>query len=370
MNLTAPPNQTSYGLVTTHLLDALVKQGEKVSLFPIGEPNPEPRHAQVVQDAIARSKRYDADAPSLRIWHQWDLAHHVGKGPRTGYSFWEVDRLTPDEAHQFISLDHVFVPSGWAQKVAFDAGVRRPMSILRPGVDTEVFHPKVKKAAIPRVGPETTVFLNVGKWEIRKGADFILEAFNAAFTAADDVLLVTLNFNPLQFPGYSGPAESARWNQLYDDSPLGQAGKIVHVRGRVETQADVASVMAAADCGFFPSRAEGWNMPLAEMLAMGKPCITTNYSAHTEFAERGGARLIEPDGLEEAFDGFFFRGGAQWAKLGAGALEQSVAHLRAVHAAKRSGALQFNEEGYHLFQDKFTWEEAAKTVLENTYANR
>ncbi len=363
LNLTAPPNQTSYGLVTTSLLAGLRSQGVDVALFPIGEANPEPRHADVVGKAIAKSRRYDASAPSLRIWHQWELAHHAGWGPRAGYSFWEVDRLTDDEVHQFNQLDIAFVPSEWAYVVARESGVKVNMEVLTPGVDTDVFSVDVKPAVIPKTGPETTVFLNVGKWEVRKGHDFLLAAFNAAFSPADDVMLVTLNFNQLQFPGYNGPAESARWNEIYDQSPMGQAGKIVHVKGRVQTQQDVAMVMAAADCGFFPSRAEGWNMPLAEMLAMGKAAIATDYSAHIQFAERAGARMIETDGLEEAYDGFFFRGFGQWAKLGERALEQAVLHLRAVHATKQEyGSLSSNKDGISLFKEHLTWTNAARVV--------
>lgn len=363
LNLTAPPNQTSYGLVSTSLLAALASQGVDVSLFPIGEPNPEPRHAEVVQKAIVRSKRYDDRANSLRIWHQWELAHHVGKGKRAGYSFWEVDRLTDDEVYQFNSLDKMFVPSKWAFDVARASGVNVEMEVLTPGVDTEIFDTSVKPIALPRRGPNTTVFLNVGKWETRKAHDFVLGAFNAAFTPNDDVLLVTLCFNPLQFPGYNGPAESARWNELYDQSDMGKAGKIVHVKGRVQTQQDVATVMASADCGFFPSRAEGWNMPLAEMLAMGKWAIATDYSAHTEFAKKAGSLLIETDGMEEAYDGFFFRGFGQWAKLGSRSMEQAVYHLRSVHNTKQEcGTLKLNQDGVDVFQNHLTWAHAARIV--------
>ena len=63
--------------------------------------------------------------------------------------------------------------------------------------------------------------------------------------------------------------------------------------------------MAGADCGIFLSRAEGWNLGLLEMMAMGKPVITTNYSGHTEFATPANALLVEVPEVEPAKDGVF-----------------------------------------------------------------
>jgi hypothetical protein len=40
------------------------------------------------------------------------------------------------------------------------------------------------------------VFLNVGKWEYRKGHDVLLEAFNKAFEPTDNVRLVMNCHNP------------------------------------------------------------------------------------------------------------------------------------------------------------------------------
>ena len=40
-----------------------------------------------------------------------------------------------------------------------------------------------------------------------------------------------------------------------------------------------------SDCFVFPSKAEGWGLPLIEAAATGLPLITTNYSAQTEFLQ-------------------------------------------------------------------------------------
>ena len=50
--------------------------------------------------------------------------------------------------------------------------------------------------------------------------------------------------------------------------------------------------MSQVDCGVFPSRAEGRNLELLEMMSAGKHVITTDYSAHTEFCTKDNAGLV------------------------------------------------------------------------------
>jgi glycosyltransferase involved in cell wall biosynthesis len=47
----------------------------------------------------------------------------------------------------------------------------------------------------------------------------------------------------------------------------------------------LAGIYRSCDCFVFPSKAEGWGLPLIEALACGIPVITTFYSGHTEFLE-------------------------------------------------------------------------------------
>ena len=65
--------------------------------------------------------------------------------------------------------------------------------------------------------------------------------------------------------------------------------------------------MAQTDCGIFPSRAEGWNLELLEMLACIKSVITTHYSAHTEFCDDVNSDLVEIKETELAYDGKWFQ---------------------------------------------------------------
>ena len=69
----------------------------------------------------------------------------------------------------------------------------------------------------------------------------------------------------------SDDAYNQVWVDLFKKTPMAR----VEICERFAQTA--SQTMAGADCGIFLSRAEGWNLGLLEMMAMGKPVITTNY---------------------------------------------------------------------------------------------
>ena len=122
--------------------------------------------------------------------------------------------------------------------------------------------------------------------------------------------------------------------------------------------------MRQADCGVFPSRAEGWNLEAIEMLACGKELIATDYSAHTEFCTDENSRLIQIEEKETAYDGIWFHGQGSWAAINPLQVEQLVEHMRAVHKKKQETGKIYNENGVETAK-KFNWKKTADVILEN-----
>jgi glycosyltransferase involved in cell wall biosynthesis len=247
------------------------------------------------------------------------------------------------------------VCSNWAKEVVMNNVNKFDQSdihVIPLGVDATVFRP----CTLPNKR-STTVFLNCGKWEIRKGHDIIVECFNRAFTYHDDVELWMLCDNP--FIG----EQNNEWKSLYKNSQLGEKIRIIP---RQQTQKDVYNIMRLSDCGIFPSRAEGWNLELLEMMSCGKHVITTNYSAHTEFCNNQNTMLIDIDNLETAFDGVFFDGKCGfWAELSDNQKEETISHMRLVHKKKQNGELNINVDGIQT-AEKFSWQNSAKGILNAT----
>lgn len=355
----APINSTGYGVVSFNLLREFALQGN-VSLWPIG---PIEQSGEIlglkglIDDCIRNCTLFDKDAPSLRVWHQFDMAQSVGQGPRLGYTFFEVDRLRPNEVHHLNSLDRLYLPSLFYKGVAEDSGVTVPISLAYPGVDTNIFDKSMKvhredlaKMNVP-ITNDDTVFFHSGKMEIRKATNLIPELFKRAFPTETDVKLIAHIYNPCL-----SPKENDKWFDLYNGD-----SRIFSPRGRLSSQRDLAKLMAIADCGVFPSRAEGWNLELAEMLVMEKHVIATAYSSHLEFANDKNAMLVEITETEPAYDGKWFMGEAKWAKLGEAQLDAIVQYMRKVYTAKKSGNLPPNKNDV---ADKFTWKNTANMILE------
>lgn len=349
ININAPINNLGYGVVGLNVVGGLDRLGHRPALWPIGEVDaPEEQH-DMLRRALAQREQFNPRAPSLRISVQSDLAHHVGRGPHCGLPIFELTRFSPMELHHLGAQDLLFVPSRWAKQVLVDNGLpQERIHLARFGVDHGIFR------FVDQVRPGTTVFLNVGKWEVRKGHDVLAEAFNSAFTRRDDVRLILLTPNPFHAEG-----ESREWADVYRGSSLGD--KIDVIEERLPTQREVAELMARADCGVFPFRAEGWNLDLAEMMAMGKNVIATHYSAPTEYLTPENARLIRIDGLAEAGDGKWFYGQGEWADFGDAQIEQLVTHLREIHQLKQAGKLRPNLAARDTMA-AYTWEQTAGAI--------
>lgn len=353
INLTGAFCTSGYGVATTHFLAELDRAGHLVAGFPIGSVEPDAYHAEAVKGALERARFYDKGAPSLRIFHQWLLAQHVGKGPHVGFPIFELDTLTPVERHHLQSQDLVLVCSKWARDVLVQNHITVPVKVVPLGVCPETFSP----CPLPE-GP--TTFLHIGKAELRKGLPDIIEAFSKAFSRADEVRLILHCPNPFLSPE-KAPRYNAEWKAMAERSPLRE--KIIWSDYRLPSQKEVADLMSKAHCGLFPARAEGWNLELSEMLAMGRHVVCTNYAGHTEYVTKETARLIEITRTEPAYDGVYFHGQGNWARVGPEELEQLIVHMRDIHKKNREGALEVNTDAV-LSMREFSWRNSSHKLVE------
>jgi glycosyltransferase involved in cell wall biosynthesis len=210
------------------------------------------------------------------------------------------------------------------------------------GVNIDVFnYKKYSKLS------DKYIFLNIGKWEIRKGHDLLPQIFQKAFPKENDVELWIL---ASEASTYSKPDEIANWHRYYS------AHNIKIIRG-VDKHEDVAKIISQSDCGLYISRAEGWNMELLETMAMNKPCIASNYSAHTEFCNNNNCYLVDIDQTEKAIDNKAFLGQGNWAKIDQSQIDQTIEHMRNVYKNRISTNLTGLETAKN-----YSWNNTAKII--------
>ena len=349
INLATPVCQTGYGVVGLNLLASLKRAGHRIALFPIGRPSIPPESEPLLRSALEMQERLTANAPTVYLKEITLPVTRIGRGIQALFPIFELDRFTTAEKETLAAVDRVIVCSRWAERVAWEQGID-PSSIrvVPLGVDTSIFSPT---ASSTQLLEGDTLFGCIGKFELRKGQDLLIEAFNLAFEPADRVQLLLHGCNTML-----GESFNAFWRAHCAETRLGD--RITVVPKPFSTHREVAQIMSKMDCGVFPARAEGWNLELLEMMALGKPVIATNYSGHTEFANEQNCFLIQTQELEDAQDGVKFKGQGRWARFGPDQLEQLVCLLRSVHQRRQSGQLEPNYAGITTARE-FSWENSA-----------
>jgi glycosyltransferase involved in cell wall biosynthesis len=290
----------------------------------------------------------------LRIWHQFDLAQFVGCEGRIGFPIFELDTFTPREIHHINNLDYMIVCSHWAQRIVKNHSKINPylsVDVCPLGVDRTIFNENINNPHDYYV-----TFLNIGKWEVRKGHDVIIQAFEKAFEPSDSVRLWMMCDNP-----FLSEKTIKAWQFQYKH---GRLGSKVSFLSRVKTAHEVARIMGEADCGVFPARAEGWNLELLEMMSLGKQVIATNYSGHTEFCTDNNCMLLDVNELESAYDGIWFHNQGNWAKLTDKHVDQIAEYMRMVYNKKKRSEGLTNFNGIVTAQ-KFSWENSVKRFYDN-----
>lgn len=348
INLIGAVNETSYGLVNLNILKSLVDAGHNVSMFPITTHNIPDYFIPYVRDAIQRGKNPDLSAVSIRIYHQFDMSMFVGNGPRIGFPIFELDGFTDVERNHLSSLQHCFVCSEWAKQLLVKHKVLRDdqISVIPLGVDENIFNPKMTVSM-----DNTFRFLNVGKWEIRKGHDVLPDIFTQTFSPADNVKLLMCNHNV-----HLTDNENKEWERYYQSKiPVHQLEFIP----RVKTQQELAYLMNNVDCGIFPSRAEGWNLEAVEMLACGKNVILSHNTAHTEYCQ-SLPYTTELTDMQPAYDGKWFFVQGLWHKIGQQEIDRFAKIMRQA----------FNNKGKHYESNlelakRFTWQETGRRIIDS-----
>ena len=282
------------------------------------------------------------------MWHEHSLAERPPCNKFIGFPIFELDTLNKRAISHINSCDHIFVASHWASDI-IKKHSNIDVSVVPLGVDTNIFNQR------NYVDHNKCRFFSCGKWEIRKGHDIILEAFKRAFpsNSNDNVelnMMCTNNFP--QAKKFANQMES----YYSSDHRVNLLPRVVHHH-------EVADVMSHMDCGIFMARAEGWNLELLEMMALGKHVIATYYSAHTQFCNDDNAMLVHIVDTEPALDGIWFNGSGNWAALNEDQINQAAKHMKDFYEIWKRDNDIVNHKGIETGK-KFTWAESVKTFSE------
>ena len=276
---------------------------------------------------------------------------------KIAFTVWETSLIPTEKIRPLEDIDEIWVPSAWGKKLFEENGINgNSINIVAEGVDSDVYKPASSSLAHREDAPYR--FLCVGKWEVRKGMDRLLQAWSRAFAPGDNVELILHCHNPF-IAGFDLKA-------ILKQAAIKSAPIILS--DPLQSTADMVALYNHCDAFVLPTRAEGWGLPIIEAMSCAKPVIVTDYSAHTEYANHENAYLIGVKRMMNVRDPYFFDDMldfGQWA-------DPDVDHLIELLRYVVQNPDEAQLKGKNARQDishNWTWEHAAQKAVKCIEAN-
>ncbi len=295
------PFDSSYSLaiVNRELASALADDGESVSLQSRDGPGPIPPDKTFLKDnpAIEAMWRQGLawQSPQVALRNQYPPFVSDMKGEVRGLACyaWEESGFPTEYVHDFnLSLNFIAVTSRFVAKILRDNGVHTPINVVGDGIDQiarleHAYNDGNAEVLASRLNlGDGLCFLHVSSGFPRKGVDVLLRAWAQAFNREDKVVLV-IKTSPNPHQDISKQIET-----LTENFP--EHARIILINEALEVNATY-ELFRTADIIVCPTRGEGFGLPMAEALAIGKPVITTAYGGQMDFCKPENSWLCEYD---------------------------------------------------------------------------
>ncbi len=259
------------------------------------------------------------------------------------------------------NLHGVMAISNFTKEILQRSGVKIPVKTVSIALDDN--HKKKYNGTYPLDTSKKFKFLHIGTGKLRKGVDLLLKAYFTQFTNKDNVVLVIKSS-----PGPNNNIDELIRNFKKENSP-----EVIHINNPDLTDEEMSKLINTCDCGVFPSRAEGFGLPILECMQNNVPVITTNYSGQLDFCNEHNSFLIDYK-MVVARDSELINLGAKWAepdllhleKLMRNVYETKVINYNETSDENRKKIDDLNKkiENAKKVANTFSWDRAAKETFE------
>ncbi len=218
----------------------------------------------------------DADAVVATWWEtaEWVAKLSPSKGAKAyfmqdyGIQGQELDKIVPTWVYPL----HIITISQWLVDLIHKYYPKLPISLVPNSVDKSFFHTS------PRTKPtQPTVGLVYNK-QPSKGIDIALEAVKKASQTISTLQLLMFGSHQLN-EALVLPIGTQYFYQA--------------------SEQDIRMVYVSCDAWLFPSRLEGFGLPILEAMACRTPVIGTPAGAAPELISQGGGILVKPEDPED-----------------------------------------------------------------------
>lgn len=248
------------------------------------------------------------------------------------------------------NLHGVMAASSFTKEILQKNGVKVPVEVVPNALDDSFLEAKL--ASYPLKTSKKVKFLHISSARIRKGVDVLLKAYFNSFTSEDDVVLVIKSF-----PGPDNTVNDllGRLRKEYKNAP-----EVLHIFDPNLTEQELINLTGTATATVYPTRAEGFGLPIAESMYLQVPTIVTGYSGHMDFCNSENSFLLDYE-ITDATDSEMVNIGAKWAEPSIVDLEKK---MRYVYENYESDQLKEIGNQAHESTKHLNWDTSAKTALE------
>jgi glycosyltransferase involved in cell wall biosynthesis len=260
---------------------------------------------------------------------------------------WE-ETVFPEDKVQEINehLHGVLAATSHTKEMLSRNGVRVPIEIVPIGFAPEFMSHTPREYALDT--KKSFKFLHISTARMRKGVDVLLKAYFEEFSGRDDVVLVIKSF----------PNPDNLVNELLSEltGQFDNPPEVLHISDPNLSEEELIDLTASADCTVYPTRAEGFGMPIAESMFLNVPTIVTGYSSHMDFCDEHNCLLIDFE-IQDAIQSEHVHLGAKWAEPDKDHLKKLMRHA---FENKDSEGMKEMVRLAHQSAKRLTWENAAK----------
>jgi len=248
--------------ITTELIPNLA------TTIDLGEPHRTARN--LLNNDINYSVKILHITPDMFLHNLEPMKYHIA------HFFWETDRLPPQHVWGLNLCDEIWTGSEWSKRVFRRSGVKKPIYVFPQPVETGLTVVPFEVKNRP-----STLFYSVFQWIERKNPRGLLEAYWKEFEGNDDVALMIKTYKE-QFTNEEKVSIVTEIKSWKKELGLSHYPK-VFLHTDIMSKEDVLRFHATGDCFVSAHRGEGWCVPVAEAMSLGKPVISTNLGGVHEF---------------------------------------------------------------------------------------